>query len=59
MQEKGIGEEKFGEYVTISAYAIYIFHVSVMNIGEENFSEWLTIRQIHQIFPYQKFSQVQ
>ena len=35
----------------VSAYAIYIFHVSV-NIGEENFGGWLTIRQF---FPYQNF----
>ena len=38
MQVKAIGEEKFDELVTVSAYAIYVFHVSV-NIGEENFGE--------------------
>ena len=35
MQVKAIGEEKFGEYATVSADAICIFRVSV-NIGEEN-----------------------
>ena len=47
MQVKAIGEEKFG--ATVSAYAIYVFCVSV-NIGKEN---WLTICQI--CFPYQNF----
>ena len=28
MQVKAITKEKFGEYATVSAYAIYIFHVS-------------------------------
>ena len=41
-------EENFGEYATVSAYAIYVFHVSV-NIGEENFGEW-------PIFPLPKIS---
>ena len=35
IQVQAIGEEKFGEYATVSAYA---FSVSV-NISEENFSE--------------------
>ena len=38
MRVKAIGEEKFGEQATVSAYAIYVFHVSV-NIGEENFGK--------------------
>ena len=54
IQVIAIGEEKFGEYATVSAYAIYVFCVSV-NIGEENFGKWLTIRQIRQFFPYQNF----
>ena len=51
MQVKAIGEEKFGEYATVIAYAIHVFRVFV-NIGEENFGERLTIRQF---FPYQNF----
>ena len=42
MQVKAIGEKKFGEKATVSAYAIYVFHTSV-NIGEEKFGEWLMI----------------
>ena len=38
IQVKAIGKEKFGEWATVSAYAKYIFSVSV-NIGEENFGE--------------------
>ena len=33
IQVKASGEEKFGEQATVSAYAIYVFCVSV-NIGE-------------------------
>ena len=54
MQVKAIGKEKFGEKTTVSAYAIYIFCVSV-NIGGENFGGWLTICQVCQLFPYQNF----
>ena len=46
---RAIDEENFGEKTTVSAYAIYVFHVSV-NTGEENLGEWLTICQIHQFF---------
>ena len=51
---KVIDEENFGEKATVSAYAMYIFHVSV-NIDEENFDEWLTICQICQFFPNEIF----
>ena len=33
---KAIGKENFGKQATVSAYAKYMFSVSV-NIGEENF----------------------
>ena len=52
IQVKAIGKEKFGEQATVSAYVIYVLHVSV-NIGKENFGEWLMICQI---FPILKFS---
>ena len=58
MQVKAIGEEKFGEQATVSAYAIYLIRVSV-TIGKENFGAWLTIHHIHQCFPLPKFSCVQ
>ena len=54
MQVKANGDEKFGEQATVSAYAIYVVHVSV-NIGEEDFGEWLMICQTRQFFPYQNF----
>ena len=55
MQVKAIGTEKFGKKATVSAYAIYVFRVSV-NIAKENFREWLTICLIRQFFPLPKFS---
>ena len=53
MEVKAIGDEKFSELATVSAYAIYAFRVPV-NIGQENFDEWLKIYQIHQYSPLQK-----
>ena len=38
IQVKATGKEKFGKPATVSAYAKYIFSVSV-NIGEENFGK--------------------
>ena len=52
MQMKAIGKEKFGKQAAVSAYFIYVYHVSV-NIGEENFGERLTI---HQICQFSQFS---
>ena len=37
MQVKAIGGEKFGEYATVSAYAIYIFYVHICEYCEKNF----------------------
>ena len=54
MQVKATGKEKFGEYVIVHTYAMYIFRESV-NISEECFGEWLTIRQICQFFPTKIF----
>ena len=54
MQVKAIGEQKFGERATVSAYVIYVFSVS-MNVGEEYFGKWLKIHQIRQFFPCQNF----
>ena len=47
--------ENLVKKATVSAYAIYVFHVSV-NIGEENFGKWFTIRQIYRFSPLPKFS---
>ena len=49
IQVNAIGGEKFGEYATVSAYAKYIFGVSV-NVGKK-----LMIYQICQFFPRQNF----
>ena len=47
---RAVDKENFGKKATVSAYAIYIFCVSV-NIGKENFGEWLMIHQIRQFSP--------
>ena len=51
---KVIGEKNIGKQATISAYAKYMFSVSV-NIGEENFGKELMIRQNANYSPAKTF----